>query len=146
MADILVKDVMKQEVETVDSETSVLTAVRIMRNKRIGSVIVVEDVEAVGIVTTTDVLYRLVAEGKDIKNYVVKDVMSGPLISIDSNETIKKAAELMAKNSIKKLPVIESNGGLSGIITTSDLIAQKSEFMDILVNVVIPGKSKYVGS
>ncbi len=110
---------MSKKVRTVRPTDSVKKAVSIMNRYNIGSVIVYGD-KVEGIITERDVLKRVVALCKD-SGVACRSVMSRNITTIDVNDEIEDAIEVMAKKRIKKLPVTE-NGELVGIVTATDII------------------------
>ena len=111
---------MTKKVFTITPEASMFQAVKIMGEKHIGSLIVTKYQTPVGIVTERDLLTKVLALEKNLKTQTVENVMSYPLVSIDSTTKIKEAAQTMI-NKKGRLAVFES-GKLAGIITASDLI------------------------
>ena len=118
--EIIVKEVMKTNLAVVKPTTPVLEAAKLMKERRIGNVIVVEKKQPVGILTESDILKKVVADGKDAKEILVKDVMSTPIIVIDPYITLEEAMKIMGKCNVRRLPVIENNE-LIGIITQKDI-------------------------
>ena len=115
-----VKDVMVTDLVTVKADISVKKAVKVMNDFEIGCLIVVEDGEAVGIVTERDILKRIVVEGRDPEKTLVGEVMSKPLIVTSPETSLEEAIESMFKHKIKKLPVVEG-GKLVGLVTFTDI-------------------------
>ena len=116
----LVKDVMTSNVLTITPDKTVMDAARLMRSENRGSIVVMDEIKPIGIVTERDLFKRVVAEGRAPKDVLVRDVMSGSLVSIGPEQPIKSAAKLMAEMEIRRLPVIKNNK-LIGIITAADL-------------------------
>ena len=129
--EILVRDIMSRTPVIIKSSATVLEAAKEMRNEKVGSVIAVENGKPVGILTESDILKKIVAEGKDASKIKVKNVMSTPLISISPDEKVEKALKMFGENRIRRLPVIE-NGKLVGIITERDIVQFSPLFMDLL--------------
>jgi CBS domain-containing protein len=115
-----VEEVMTKDVVTVSKDTLILDAAKIMDEKNIGCLVVVEDGTPIGIITEKDFLRKVVASQKDL-NSRVEEIMSTPLISIERKVDYGEAAAIMTKNKIRRLPVIEE-GKLYGIITMSDIL------------------------
>jgi len=115
-----VKDVMVTDLVTVKADISVKKAVKVMNDFEIGCLIVVEDGEAVGIITERDILKRIVVEGRNPEKTLVGEVMSKPLIVTSPETSLKEAIESMFKHKIKKLPVVEG-GKLVGLVTFTDI-------------------------
>lgn len=128
-----VKEVMTKEVFTVTPEASMEEAAIIMGEKHIGSLIVMKYETPVGIVTERDLLTKVLAPGKDMKEEKVEKVMSYPLMTTCLTAKIKEAAQLMIKKK-GRLAVFEC-GKLMGIITASDLIKSLPEVPETEVKV-----------
>jgi len=105
-----------KNVVMLDGNETIEKAARTMRDEQIGSILVSEKGEAVGIVTERDILYKVVAGGKDSSKLKLKDIMSKPLISIDSNAKVKEAIALMAKEGIRRL-VVKEGKKVVGVIS-----------------------------
>ncbi len=91
-----------------------------MLEKSVGSVIILENDEPIGIVTEADLIHRVIAKGKDPNQTSVKEVMTQPLITIGSNASVGEVEEKMTRHGIERLPVIE-DGKLVGIISEQEL-------------------------
>ena len=113
------KDIMKNQVITVDSSMSVIDTAKIMDDAGIGCVIVIENNITVGIVTERDFVKRVVSRGIPLST-PIKQVMSSPLIVVNPEENIWEVAELMKQRRIHKVPVVHQNL-LVGIVTATDL-------------------------
>lgn len=118
--EIIVKEAMKANPVIVEPKMTVLEAAKLMKNKKIGNVIVVENRQPVGILTESDILKKVVAEGKNANQVLVENVMSTPVIVIDPYVTLEAAMQTMGRCNIRRLPVIEK-GDLIGIITQRDI-------------------------
>ena len=128
---MIVKEIMKTDVEKVDASVNIKEAARRMSEKKIGCLLVVEDHKLLGIVTEDDIIKKVVVEGKSPHEITVADIMVKEVIHISPEETIEAAAELMTEKSIKKLPVV---GGkkLLGIVTATDMVAAEPKMMEHL--------------
>ncbi|MFB5624277.1 MAG: cyclic nucleotide-binding/CBS domain-containing protein [Nitrosopumilus sp.] len=120
MNSTFVSDVMNKDVLTLDKSTSLQEAAEHMKKLGVGCVIVTENDKPIGIITERDFVTKIAAEGRPLFTEI-KEVISSPLITIDSDETIWEASELMKEKLIHKLPVKE-NDEIVGIITTSDIV------------------------
>jgi len=112
---------MSSPVITVDGETTVRDAALLMREKGIGSVVVVERGRPPGIVTERDLLERVVAPCRDPCEVRVKEVMSSPLITIESDESILEAMRRMRERGIRRLIVMEG-GEMVGVVSSRDIM------------------------
>ena len=118
---VLVRDVMSKNMKTTRPDSKLREVIQKMIKFNIGSVIVMKRGKPAGIITERDVLENLVEINRSMDLTEAKDIMSGPLITIEEYADIEQASKLMLKNKIKKLPVV-SDGNLIGIITTSDIV------------------------
>jgi len=128
---LLVRDVMVSDPVTVSPNTSVREIAKIMKEKNIGSVIVVENDRMVGIVTEEDLIRRVLAEGKDPERTQAADVMTRPVVYVSPDTELKEAALLMARLGIGHLPVLEGNR-VVGIIAEYDIVRLTPELIELL--------------
>ena len=116
---------MRTTMETIASERTVLEAAQTMAEKRIGSLLVLEAGEMVGIVTETDVVRKGLASQLPANSTKVGSVMNYPLIQIDINRTVRDASRLMAEQRIRHLAVAEGNK-VVGLLSVRDLVRMVS--------------------
>lgn len=146
--DILVKEAMRTKILTCSPSDNVRKVAKDMRKNRVGSSIVLSKNKAIGIVTESDILGKVVAEGRDANRTKVEEIMSTPIITIDPYITIEDAMKIMNKHSIRRLPVVE-RGKLVGIITERDLFRISPALLEIskewsLIEGSIPAPSPQV--
>ena len=113
--DLPVRECMRIPVTVAPSE-AVSGMLSSMVVKDIGAIIVVEEGRPVGIITEKDVLERVIMKNRNMYTTTAKEVMSSPLISIESERPIKEAIELMRRHNIRRLAVT-ANGALVGLVT-----------------------------
>jgi len=97
---------------------------KLMKKNEIGSVVVVDDMtnkRAKGIITERDIVHNVIAKGKDPYKTLVEEVMSKPLRVIKPDTSIEDAAKAMRENKIKRLPVVDEENELVGIISEGDI-------------------------
>lgn len=111
---------MSSPVTTMDPNGTVGSAAQLMIQHDIGSVVVVEGKSPVGIITERDIT-KLVVKGNDVLKKPVKPLMSKPLVTAKPSMPVQDAFELMLKNKIRRLPILD-NGNLNGIVTTQDIM------------------------
>jgi len=111
----------REKFVTVERDTNAQTAARIMRDRGIGSLFVVNGKEIIGILTDTDMVRRVVAAGADTQKTTVEQVMSAPLLSIDENKSLLDANDLMAKTHTRHLGVTQESK-IVGMISVRDLV------------------------
>ncbi len=113
--------VMSKKLQSIPVERSVAEAARRMRDDRIGSLLVEQTGEYVGIVTETDVVRRGVAESRDLEKLTVEKIMSYPMASIESIRSVQDAHDMMADLGIRHLVVREA-GKVVGVLSARDLL------------------------
>ena len=116
---------MRTTMETIASERTVLEAARAMAEKQIGSLLILERGDMVGIVTETDVVRKVLAARLPASSTPVGAVMSYPLIQIDINHTVRDASRLMAEKRFRHLAVTEENK-IVGLLSVRDLVKMVS--------------------
>jgi len=118
--EVIVREAMKTNLVIVKPDTTVLEAAKLMKKRKMGNVIVVKNKQPIGILTESDIIKKVVAEGKNPNDINVKEVMTTPVIIIDPFSNLKDAVNTMKKCNIRRLPVIE-NKELIGVITLTDI-------------------------
>jgi CBS domain-containing protein len=106
---------------TVERDTDVQTAARLMRDRRISSLFVKNGKEIVGILTDTDMVRRVVAAEVDTLTATVEKIMSAPILTIEEDKTVLDASDLMAQKRIRHLGVTQG-GKLVGMISVRDIL------------------------
>lgn len=126
---MLVRDVMNKNVVVTEPNMKIAEAAELMSRYHIGSLVVTNKKgEVKGILTERDILTDVVAKGKNLKHVLTRNIMTRDVMTIEPDKTIEEAANIMKKNKIKKLPVIE-NGKIVGIITASDIVTVQPAMM-----------------
>jgi len=115
-----IADVMTKSVISIDAAMTINEAAKMMEDARVGAVIIMENNKTIGIVTDRDFAVKVAAHAYQIST-PVKQIMSSPLVSINSNETVRAAGDLMHDRKVRKLPVIDK-GEVVGIITATDIV------------------------
>lgn len=115
-----IADVMTKSVISIDATMTINEAAKMMEDAKVGAIIVMENNSPIGIVTDRDFAVKVVAHAYQITS-PIKQIMSSPLFSITSDETVRTASDVMHDRKIGKLPVID-NDKVIGIITKSDIV------------------------
>lgn len=119
-----VRDLMSPDVAFVTSTTRIGEIAKIMKDKDIGAVPVVQNDSVIGIITDRDIVVRAIAENKDVSQVTAEQVMSADPVCIEESKDIDKAADMMSEYQIKRLPVL-GNGRLVGMIALGDLAIEQ---------------------
>jgi CBS domain-containing protein len=122
-----VEDVMNHEAEVIRPSSSIRDAARTMRAKDIGALPVSENGRLVGMVTDRDIAVRAVAENRPAGGTVVRQVMSGDVYCCFEDDDLERAAQLMAEHQVRRLPVLNHDDRLVGMITLADLGRSSTE-------------------
>ena len=115
-----VRDVMNKSIISVDKDDAIRMAVKKMLHGDIGAVIVTEKDKPIGILTERDILKFIANEKMDLDNSKVENIMSAPLISVDSSSSLEEAAGVMLTNNIRRL-IIKEKDEYVGIISQREL-------------------------
>jgi CBS domain-containing protein len=110
-----IEKIMSTNVVSLDSSKTAAHAAALMTEKKVGSVIVTKNNKLFGIVTERDLVRRY------FRDTLLESLASHPLITVEPTTTVEKAAEIMLKNKIRKLPIINENNTIAGIVTVTDL-------------------------
>ena len=121
-----VRDAMSEDPRSIGASTSVVEAARLMREQDIGSLPITDDEKLVGMITDRDITTRVVAEAADPTSTSVEDVYSRDLVSVEPDEDLDEALQLMARHQVRRLPVVE-NGRLVGIVAQADIALREKE-------------------
>ena len=117
---MLVEDIMEKEVFTIDPESKISKAARVMSEELIGYILILKDDDLIGILTERDIISEVVAEEISPSEMKVKELMSSPVITVDLKVSVKESVETMTKNVIRRLPVTDGDE-LVGIITSTGI-------------------------
>jgi CBS domain-containing protein len=119
-----VKEVMSKNVKTVEPSATAVEASEVMKEHRIGGLVIVDDGKPVGIITERDIVYKIVVDRKSFDTKV-EEIMSKELRTIGGDRDINDAAKIMAAHLIRRLPVVDEKGKLIGIIAVKDIMKNK---------------------
>ena len=125
-SDIMTKDLVYSRPSDMVSDVA-----QLMKDEDIGPVLIVDDTNdgkrLVGIVTDRDLALKVVSEGRDPKNTPVEDVMTESLVTCRADDDVENAMRAMAQNQLRRIPVVDDNGQLVGIISQADLATRLNE-------------------
>jgi len=124
-----VKDYMDKTFMTIDVGQSVREAAKMIAEGEHGYIIVTEKGTPKGMIASRDIIAKVVAPNKDIDKTVVGDVMSAPLVTVDPDEDLIKASEMMAKQNVHRLAVVKG-GIIYGVVTTRDIAQRCGDYVD----------------
>ncbi len=129
----LVGDVMTKRPITVAGTLSIQECARLMAERHVGSLIIVEGEVPKGIVTEQDFVRKVMARGKDAKAVKVSDIMATGLLAVTPDMDIYDAIVLMRDNNIRHLPVLHGKE-MVGFLTLKDILKVEPQLFDLLVD------------
>jgi CBS domain-containing protein len=106
---------------SIDADKSVAYAAKMMRDENVGLAPIVEGDRLIGTVTDRDIAIRVVAEGKDPTQTTVREAASTNVVTIDPQQDLNEALRLMAQHQVRRLPVVEEDGRLVGVVAQADV-------------------------
>ena len=116
-----IRDVMTSNPCAIDANQPVSYAAKMMKDEDVGLAPIVEGDRLVGALTDRDITVRVVAEGKDPQTVKVRDVASTDVITVDPQQDLDEALKLMARHQVRRLPVVEEDGRLVGVVAQADV-------------------------
>jgi CBS domain-containing protein len=111
----------------IDANQPVAYAARMMKDEDVGLAPIVEGDRLVGTLTDRDIVTRVVAEGKDPQSVTVREVASTNLVTVDPKQDLDEAVRLMASNQVRRLPVVEEDGRLVGVVAQADVAREAKD-------------------
>lgn len=115
-----------REVMFAIRKTSITEAAQLMRQYHVGDLVVVDLVEGkrvpVGIVTDRDIVIEIVGDSLSVDDFTVGDIMRQQLISVQEKDGVLETIRLMRAHGIRRIPVIDEEGGLAGIVSVDDML------------------------
>jgi CBS domain-containing protein len=140
-----IASVMTRNVEVISPESSLQEAAAKMRDLDVGSLPVCDGRKLQGIITDRDVTVRAVAEGRNPAETKVNDIMTTDIVFATEDQAIEEAAELMSSHQIRRLPIVDSNRDLVGIVALGDLAVDHGDDQlsgEVLQDVSTPSRPK----
>ena len=131
-----VKDYMDKTFMTVDVGVSIREAAKMIAGGEHGYIIVTERGKPTGMIASKDIVTKVVAKGKDLDKTPVRDAMNSPLVTIDPDEDLLKASEIMHKQGVRRLAVLKG-GIIYGVITSGDIAQRCGDYVDKSVKDVL---------
>jgi CBS domain-containing protein len=131
-----------RSVATVPESATVADVARLMEERNVGSVVIVEGGRAVGIVTDRDLVLRVLRRGSDPRGVRAAAVASTPVVTVTDESEPMEAAARMGEKGVRRLPVVGRDGALLGIVTLDDLIhhvgREGGELAEVVASIPVP--------
>jgi CBS domain-containing protein len=116
-----VRDAMTGNPCAIDADKPVAYAAKMMKDEDVGLAPVVQGDRLVGTVTDRDIVTRVIAEGRDPGSTSVREIASTDLVTVDPQQGLDEALSLMAQHQVRRLPVVEEDGRLVGVVAQADV-------------------------
>jgi len=110
-----------RHIESVSPDTTVLEAITLMADKTIGSLVIMDDDELLGIITERDYARKVIIKGRSSKTTLCSEIMTTGVFTTSSSETVNSCMALMTEKRIRHLPVVEDNRVI-GMVSIGDLV------------------------
>ena len=123
-------DIMTKDVVTVSPEATIQEVAQLMKEADIGPVLIVDNEQSrtlVGIMTDRDIVLKVIADGQDPKTTPVGEAMSKKLVTVRPDDDVDVAMKAMAQFQLRRIPVVEENMMLVGIISQADVATRVGE-------------------
>lgn len=125
-----------REVVSATRTASIAEVADLMRHSHVGCVVIVEDMAdrqvPVGIITDRDIIVQVVAMGLDPKVLLAEDVMTPSPITVEEGEELEDVVQMMCLRGIRRAPVMDGSGSLSGIVSVNDLVVTLANDLNVL--------------
>jgi len=131
-----VLDVARTGVMTAPGDQTAGNLATVMREEDVGSVIIEDDGEPVGIVTDRDLVLQVLEPREDPTAVTAEDIMTETLVTVEGDDGVFEVTAKMSENDVRRLPVVDENGDLTGIVTLDDLLVLLSTEMEHLTGVI----------
>ena len=122
-----VRDVMTERPRCVTLETPISEVAQLMESEDIGSLPVLEGDQLAGMITDRDIVVRAVAKGKDPRGMPAREVASRELVTVYAEDDLSNALKKMASEQIRRLPVVDEDNRLVGVLAQADVALEAKE-------------------
>jgi CBS domain-containing protein len=122
-----VREVMTDRPRCVSPDTPVSEAARLMESEDVGSLPVLDGDQLAGVITDRDIVIRAVAKEKDPKGMPVREVATREVVTIGADEDLSEALKLMASHQVRRIPVVDDDNRLVGVIAQADVALEAKE-------------------
>ncbi|MBS5492866.1 MAG: CBS domain-containing protein [Sutterella wadsworthensis] len=138
-------DMAVHEVATITADQSICACALQMRLDHVGSLVVVDENQTpLGMITDRDIAIEVVARKLNPEQLTVKDIMTSPVVTATPNESMVVALARMREFGVRRLPIVDEQGKLVGVISNSNLVEELSGLLDSLVRNIHSSKTREV--
>ena len=130
------------EVVTVDRETNLAGVAEKFESEKVGSVVITEDNEPIGLLTDRDLALTF-HKKEETTSLTAQDIMTEKPVIVQDDLTVKEITRIVSEHNVRRIPVVDENGKLTRIVTIDDLITTISEELDDVVDAIESQSPKY---
>lgn len=131
-----IQDIARTEVMTASTDQSAGNLATVMAEENVGSVVIEQDDQPVGIVTDRDLTLNVLEPREDPTEVTAEDIMTETPVTVDADRGILEATSTMHDEGVRRMPVVDDGGNLSGIFTLDDLVVLLTDELDNLAGVI----------
>ena len=136
-------DLAVRHVETITAQVSITECAKAMRQQHVGSLVVIDqNGMPVGMITDRDITIEVIATGKNPDQCLVEEIMSQPVVTAKEEENIVDALARMREFGIRRLPIVDDGGKITGVVTNSNLTEVLAMMLDSLVRYIKSSKTR----
>ena len=117
------KDLQNQQVHSIAPDAMVMEALKIMADKNVGALAVIENAQVIGVISERDYARKVVLQGRSSVGTPVRAIMSSPVVTADSQQSVERCMEVMTNSHLRHLPVVQ-DGKLIGLLSIGDLVKE----------------------
>ncbi|KMM85571.1 CBS domain-containing protein [Pseudomonas taetrolens] len=117
------KDLQNQQVHSIAPDAMVMEALKIMADKNVGALAVIENTQVIGVISERDYARKVVLQGRSSVGTPVRAIMSSPVVTADSQQSVERCMEVMTDSHLRHLPVVQ-DGKLIGLLSIGDLVKE----------------------
>jgi len=139
-----VAQIMTKRLKSIGPKTSIVSAATTMRTARVGSLFVKKGKQLIGIVTDTDIVRRAVSTKKNLGKLTVEKIMTTPICSIESNQPVDDAQDMMGDLGVRHLAVTQG-GSIVGVISVRDLVMHYKRYAQSKIQTEITYSEPKIG-
>ena len=132
---VTIDDIMEEDVVTVQPDTPVPTVTAQMETEDVGAVVVVDDNEPQSVVTDREVALAL-EDTPDLADKTAEDLISDEMVTGEQQMSVYEALQQLSEENIRRLPIVDENGDLTGIVTLDDIIVLIGEEMQDAADII----------
>ena len=119
-----IKDIMTKDIACVDAKSSASDAAKKMKDQNVGTVLIIEENQLKGLIPDRAITTRAVADEKDPRNVPVTDIMTKDIVGCSEDDDVFDALQTMGRNQVRRLPVVNNDSQLVGIVSMADIAQQ----------------------